>query len=59
MTEAMSEDALIGRVHAMLAEFSHESTPLVRGIAAGGATREQIIRLGVYFAYFEAHPPSA
>jgi pyrroloquinoline quinone (PQQ) biosynthesis protein C len=58
MNDAMSEDALIACVRAMLAEYSHESTPLVRAIAAGSATREQITRLGVYFAYFTNVSPN-
>src|SRR5437899_4614349 len=54
----MNEDALIECVNSMLAEFSHESTPLVRNIAKGAATREQITRLGVYFAYFTNVSPN-
>jgi pyrroloquinoline quinone (PQQ) biosynthesis protein C len=58
MNETMSEDALIQCVNAMLDDFSHESTPLVRKIAAGTATREQITRLGIYFAYFTRVTPN-
>ena len=58
MNETMSEDALIESVNAMLDDFSHESTPLVRKIAAGTATREQITRLGIFFAYFTRVTPN-
>src|SRR5947207_12377970 len=54
----MNEDALIECVHSMLAEFSHESTSLPRNIAQGAATREQITRLGVYFAHFTNVSPN-
>ena len=54
----MNEDALIECVNSMLAEFSHESTPLVSNIAKGTATREQITRLGAYFAYFTNVSPN-
>jgi pyrroloquinoline quinone (PQQ) biosynthesis protein C len=57
MSDALSEDALIECLNAMLAEFSHDSTPLVRKIADGTATREQITRLGIHFAFFTRISP--
>jgi len=58
MATAMSEDALIDSIRMMLGEFSHHSTSLVRGVAQGSATREQITRLGIYFAFFTSVSPN-
>lgn len=58
MATAMNEDELINCIKMMLGNFSHESTPLVRAIAAGAASREQITRLGIYFAYFTRVSPN-
>jgi pyrroloquinoline quinone (PQQ) biosynthesis protein C len=58
MATAMNEDELIDCIKMMLGNFSHESTPLVRAIAAGTASREQITRLGVYFAFFTRVSPN-
>ena len=58
MAAPMDEDTLIECIHSMLADFSHESTSLVRRIADGTATREQITRLGVFFAYFTYISPN-
>jgi hypothetical protein len=58
MATRMSEDALIDSVKTMLANFSHESTPLVRNIGEGTAQRDQITRLGVYFAFFTRVSPN-
>lgn len=58
MNTPMSEAELIGAIHRMLDSFSHDATPLVRAIRAGTATREQITRLGVYFAHFTSVTPN-
>jgi pyrroloquinoline quinone (PQQ) biosynthesis protein C len=54
----MDESELMAGIKAMLDEFSHETTPLVRAIATGQASREQITRLGVYFAFFTRVTPN-
>ena len=51
-------DDLVDCVKTMLANFSHAATPLVVNIANGAATREQITRLGIYFAYFTCVSPN-
>lgn len=56
--EAMHEDELIGIVRHLLAEFGHDSAPLVQKIAAGTATREQITRLGIHFQNFTRITPN-
>jgi len=56
--DVLTEDELIGRIQSLLDSFSHESTPLVRAIGAGKATREQITRLGIYFAHFTLVTPN-
>ncbi|MDO8279742.1 MAG: iron-containing redox enzyme family protein [Hylemonella sp.] len=54
----MSEDELIGIVKHLLKEFGHDTAPLVQKIAAGTATREQIIRLGINFQNFTRITPN-
>lgn len=54
----MSEDELIGIVKKLLDECGHHRAPLVRKIAEGTATREQITRLGLYFANFTRVSPN-
>lgn len=57
MAVDIGED-LVDCVKMMLTNFSHASTPLVVNIAKGAASREQITRLGVYFAYFTCVSPN-
>jgi pyrroloquinoline quinone (PQQ) biosynthesis protein C len=54
----MSEDAFIDCIKTMRGKFSQIETPLVRAIATGAASREQITRLGVYFAFFTRVTPN-
>lgn len=54
----MQEDELIGIVKYLLAEFGHDSAPLVQKIAMGTATREQIVRLGIHFQNFTRITPN-
>ena len=60
MSGALSEDARIECLNAMLRKFSHTTPPAVRKIADGTATREQTARLGIHpviFAFFTRVPP--
>lgn len=54
----MSEDELAGTVKKLLADFGHPRAPIIEKIARGTATREQITRLGVYFANFTLISPN-
>ena len=54
----MSEDALLGIVKKLLAEYGHHRAPLVEKIARGTATREQITRFSLYFANFARIGPN-
>lgn len=56
--KAMSEDALVDIVKKMLGEFGHDSAPLVRKIANGTATHDQITRLGLHLMNFTRVTPN-
>ena len=57
MTRPWNEDQLIGHVLAMLDTFRQYEAPLVSAIENGSASREQITRLGAYFAFFTSVTP--
>lgn len=52
-----SEDQLVGHIRSLLDSFRQFESPLVLAIARGHASREQIVRLAAYFAYFTSVTP--
>ncbi len=57
MPPPWTEDQLIHHIRSLLDTFRQYESPLVLAIAEGRATREQISRLAVYFAYFTSVTP--
>jgi len=57
MPSPWTEDELIRHIRALLDTFRQYESPLVRAVAEGRASREQINRLAVNFAYFTSVTP--
>lgn len=57
MQTSWSEDELIHHIRNLLDSFRQYEAPLIRAIAEGRASREQITRLAAYFAYFTSVTP--
>lgn len=57
MNRPWSDDELIGHIRAVLDAFRQYESPLVRAVAEGRARREQIERLGAFFAHFTSVTP--
>ena len=57
MPSPWNQDELVRHIRDLLDTFRQYECPLVRAVAEGRASREQITRLAAYFAYFTSVTP--